>query len=757
MPGSDVKRLRIGVLACMIALASCSPKDAPLQSDVKPLGFGVYAPVKASGSDFRSWYFERWTLPILITLANKEYTAAAVADHFEKLKIDPAKLKLAEDTDVRVYFIGEGSGYRDGLGINLEGIGLTEGRPLIIFPNANTNVQLDACAGLINPKRMKLDRSKLDQRSQLNPLLPGDFVELGKLPAGTFLNFFLIADEGNPDAARTYTAIPDRNPDRIAHMVAIAVEKTSWLLLSFEDMFQGGDKDYEDCVFAVELSAGNIEALIGKIDPWRRIRQLIVLAAIVVVAVGTPSTYLVLKRRAKKRRLERARRHVEALLASDHPEDALKIIDAVYKENPDKRWRNVWRGLEMDVFEKTKDVEGLRELFGQSTRLFGERESVAFAVARAEVDDERYDSAATLRNAWRGRERKPEDWLALEVDMLVKQEKEFTALDVLASSRFKAEADCVRLARLAFLKSNEDMQRAGVMLADAVALNPHNPDVHVFRGKYLEKQEKWKEAVKAYRTAFSCAPKDPRMADRLADALCRNGEHEEALRIWRDALNPPSMAFVWLKTLFWTRVSTAIPVAWDGRALPRGHLRPLIEFMLQIEKARFWDARAFAPIAERQPDLPSRQEVFWLRVLEALRSHSDGEALTLLNLQGFGARSWHPPLENALLRIVIYRLRGFLGTPLNQNVDIAAFPKPDHPFFAELDDWTKHAGITVPDAAKRFLESDYVFAAACLAAGWWEAGIKLFRESALPHDAPAWVHRDMEEAYSRHARSKSKG
>jgi hypothetical protein len=64
---------------------------------------------------------------------------------------------------------------------------------------------------------------------------------------------------------------------------------------------------------------------------------------------------------------------------------------------------------------------------------------------------------------------------------------------------------------------------------------------------------------------------------------------------------------------------------------------------------------------------------------------------------------------------------------------------PQHPFFAQLDQYARNSQERVPQSLAAFLKSDSVFAAACFAAGWTQAGLRLARNAVLDPNAPAWA------------------
>lgn len=97
----------------------------------------------------------------------------------------------------------------------------------LIFPDASS--QADAVgAKYAHPTRTSSE-----------PLLPGDFVDLPTLKAGSVLDFFLISDGAN-GGKTVVTANAARNYDRLSHAVAFALPDSPYLILGFEDGWKGG-------------------------------------------------------------------------------------------------------------------------------------------------------------------------------------------------------------------------------------------------------------------------------------------------------------------------------------------------------------------------------------------------------------------------------------------------------------------------------------------------------------------------------------
>ena len=727
-------------LAALLAVASgCGgPVESPVQSANRPHGLPLYGAVKQAGSDWKAARFQRDALPGLIVAASQKFNRENIAAHFGDVALDPQRLLVAETTRVRVYFVGEASGYRNAVGVNLSGVGIQEGEPKLLIPDETCRLKLYDAAAQVAGDPPRLSMEPFGERTEEFPLHPGDFVDLGRIPAGTRLNFFMVSQEED----RVYTPMPEANPDGIPHMVALAVDDSPYMVISFEDMYQGGDRDFSDCVLAVEMSRYNIQALLGRIDPWRRAKQVGLLAAIIAAAAGGPLGYLAWRTYRRLKRVRAACLRARALLDASDPDGALKEIAGIHREYGNDVTPE-FTAVEIDVCTRLSDVGGLARIYEACGSAFHDREDASLLVGEARLAEGHTSAYGEVRERWRNRESHPGAWLGLDADALIFDGKGNQAATLLAHCRFDGPEDRHRLARLAWLTGRGDPGKALALADAALRQNPDCPDVHRYRGRLLETLGAFDEARKAFEQSLRLAPRNPLLRDALAEFLLRRGEYGAALAIWTKALEHNATGALWLKALFWRRVARPVPLELDKLHVPEDELEPLVRFLAELPPSRFWDDAGFDRIADERPDLASRQEVFWLRLSQALKTHREPEALTLVNLNRFGARSWNAELERALPRMLTWRRLAFMDPSLPRAA--VELPHPRHVFFETLDAWTLGAG-PVPEAFQRLLRSESAFAAAYLAAGWYEAGLMLLPAAAFQGDWPEWFLRDVFEA-----------
>jgi MYXO-CTERM domain-containing protein len=65
-------------------------------------------------------------------------------------------------------------------------------------------------------------------------------------------------------------------------VVAFALPSSPYLIVSFEDLAGGGDRDYNDVAFAVDIGAINVQRLLSTPEPaaWMSLLALGLLAAL---------------------------------------------------------------------------------------------------------------------------------------------------------------------------------------------------------------------------------------------------------------------------------------------------------------------------------------------------------------------------------------------------------------------------------------------------------------------------------------------
>ncbi|MEM1094212.1 MAG: DUF4114 domain-containing protein [Bacteroidota bacterium] len=211
------------------------------QASGRPRGMDIVEKVKAKSSDAEAATFADDHLPgIRAFLQEKLCESCNIDDTLYPL--DATRLKLTYPANPRVYFVGEGAGYQNTTGFTTNG------------PRAD--IENDPGARLLFPNT-----------SMNNPLVPGDFVNLGTMSAGTTLDFFVISDGYRKPNNATYWADLNANPDGINHVVGFILENSPYLIVGFEDLWGGGDRDFNDVLIAVDIGIENAEALVADMIP----------------------------------------------------------------------------------------------------------------------------------------------------------------------------------------------------------------------------------------------------------------------------------------------------------------------------------------------------------------------------------------------------------------------------------------------------------------------------------------------------------
>ncbi|MBN2297288.1 MAG: hypothetical protein JXM72_01770 [Deltaproteobacteria bacterium] len=431
------------------------------------------------------------------------------------------------------------------------------------------------------------------------------------------------------------------------------------------------------------------------------------------------------------------------LLNQSRTAEALTIIRTSKGSASPERYEE-WVSLEIHALEQSRNIHRLLYLYGQSPASFRKHEEASLLVERALLKTQNMELFNELRNEWSSHETRPELWFALDVDTLLSQGKKDEALELLNSREFEGPADCGRLVRLAILKAGDDLQGAWTLLEKAYQSAPRNPDVRSFRAQILEYTGNPNQARVEYVAAHLAEPDNPLLRDQLAEYYRRQGNYPLALKTWAEGMNQRSLDFLWLKTIFWSKISYPYQIDWSSYALPEGELLPLITYLLDLPQEVFWDENALKdnPRVLRLAD--TRQEIYWLRLIHALKDGSETRAMDLIKSNPHKQSSYHPDIERALQIILVYRRWGVLIPPDGDEAPVFKVQEQRHQFFEQLDHLaqartTLAKSKPIPYKIENLLKSDEIFAAVFLAGGWIEAALALHKMPLIPEDFPDWV------------------
>lgn len=234
------RNITVSTLSVIVASQCLFPSHASAQTTSSKSALAIDTPfeVKPAGSDDAALKFQLTAMPALLKSINETFTGKQIKD-LAAAGLDPFRLNLAEDSSVRLYFLGERASTSNTLGLSTTGGAPSSPDAAVIFPNASTS------QGNTNKEAVRSDKY---------PLLPGDFVDLGEYKQGTTLDFFLLANAAKNGATRFVSTNTDLNRDQMVAAVSYSPTGSPYLVVAFEDSFANAEQDYEDLFFALEIS-----------------------------------------------------------------------------------------------------------------------------------------------------------------------------------------------------------------------------------------------------------------------------------------------------------------------------------------------------------------------------------------------------------------------------------------------------------------------------------------------------------------------
>ncbi|MBW4449915.1 MAG: DUF4114 domain-containing protein [Spirirestis rafaelensis WJT71-NPBG6] len=184
-------------------------------------------------------------------------------------QVNLSDLTLKLNYDPKVFFIGETANlYRDRLDFKATtGSQVQTGQIIFGDTSCNTGDSSFTNFSQFCPNPNDALQGKV---APYQPLNVGDWVNIGSLPAGTKLDFQLVPNDINGGIYENgvkgiFGLNQDLNPDNLQH--AVAYYYKDYLVLGFEDLWGGGDQDYNDTVFAIDIGKANARAAANVPEP----------------------------------------------------------------------------------------------------------------------------------------------------------------------------------------------------------------------------------------------------------------------------------------------------------------------------------------------------------------------------------------------------------------------------------------------------------------------------------------------------------
>jgi hypothetical protein len=221
--------VRVTVFTCF-ALFLLADTDAQTlrnpQSNARPFGYETVSPVYQTGSDARAQRFNTNYLPKVMEIVNERFREGSEFENPGAVPLNVDRMVLNYDYDVRAYFIHEGAGYK-----NTVGVKLADDHKLL-FPDCS----YDGAGGV------RLQR--------------GDFVNMGLIKKGTKIDLLVVPNGAGGGLGgkyyRLYTT-SSLSDDKRQHYVGFWIEDTPLLLFGAEDLLGGGDNDFEDVLVVLDF------------------------------------------------------------------------------------------------------------------------------------------------------------------------------------------------------------------------------------------------------------------------------------------------------------------------------------------------------------------------------------------------------------------------------------------------------------------------------------------------------------------------
>lgn len=437
-----------------------------------------------------------------------------------------------------------------------------------------------------------------------------------------------------------------------------------------------------------------------------------------------------------------ALQQVEELLDAQSSREALVLINARPAGGNSEEMDQRWLAVEVEACAQLGLIARLQTLLSMAPSLTLSNENAALILARAYLHGGEIDKGLDIAHSWQAKSDRPHLWFAYIVDTELFQGKRDQAYQLLSSKHFDGPGDSVRLARLALLSSREDPTTSWNLLADAYVADPKDTDVRSFRGQILETLGSNQLARVEYVAAHVASPQNFVLRDQLAEFYRRQGSFLNAQDTWAPALTNRPPAFLPLKASFWSRVARPVELP-EFDLSDQDPLSSLVNYMTGLPEDQFWDESSFKQLKRYRIFESQRQELYWLKLLEACRNNDLETATQMVRSNPFRSRVFDPTLDRALAAWLSWKETGLLDA-YGINLEQIRISPTRHSFLTSISEQMKlekknRSAFQLSSDLKAVFESESAAGLIFLTAGWLNAGLDLIGAQDWDPAMPSWI------------------
>jgi len=425
-------------------------------------------------------------------------------------------------------------------------------------------------------------------------------------------------------------------------------------------------------------------------------------------------------------------------LKKSNPDQALEII-AQHQDSLDSNSSTSqhWLKLLVDASTQSLNIPQLVLIDEMCPEALLNNEQASLLAAEGYLMSDRDIEYQTLRQKWKNKELNPTAWLLMDGDHLISTGQVKEAKEHLINHQFDGKEETVRLIKLALLDTPSNPKTAIEYLDQAQATDPKNLDIAIYKAKIYEMTGNEELSLAEYTKALKDDPKNVYILDQLADLYLKNHLYSSAIATWEKGLSAQYSDSLWVKSIFWSRMTEAPRNNWKQLGNPSGELKPFITYLISLKPNQFWDAAEFAKLAHSEEYLETQQAAFWLRLISALKNRDQEAAWNLLQTNAHHEGSWNRPLELTLTQALSYLKTG----ELLRDSALITHEHLDNPLLEQL-----LSGTSLSEENQTLLKSDEAFSALFLAAGWPEPALEMHEMAILPDHIPTWYPYELAKA-----------